>query len=61
MSTHSPLLSVCDVSRTFQVRQGLLGAVQAEVRAVNQVSFTVTQSSHGPSGTDDSSACSCVR
>lgn len=42
MSTpDSPLLAVCDVSRSFQVRQGLLGAVQAEVRAVNQVSFTV--------------------
>ena len=42
MSTaSSPLLDFRDVSRSFTVRQGVLGRVRGEVRAVDGVSLSV--------------------
>ena len=41
MPSSSPLLAFRDVSRSFTVRQGVLGRVRGEVRAVDGVSLTV--------------------
>ena len=40
-SASSPLLDFRDVSRSFTVRQGVLGRVRGEVRAVDGVSLSV--------------------
>lgn len=40
-SASSPLLDFRDVSRSFTVRQGVLGRVRGEVRAVDDVSLSV--------------------
>ena len=41
VSASSPLLDFCGVSRSFTVRQGVLGRVRGEVRAVDGVSLSI--------------------
>ena len=57
-SASSPLLDFRDVSRSFTVRQGVLGRVRGEVRAVDGVSLSVRRGE--TLGLVGESGCGCA-